>query len=459
MTIADDIINQRMPDFDFYKKQDVSLDDIDEYGFTPLIEAAITRQVHIAEALLQRGVDIHKPDITGRLPLHWAVDNDHTEMAHLLLENGADPNAYTRSGFSILIYPILRHHEPLKRLLYSYGAKPDFAQDFINAKLLGHRYELHGYVDIVNTNEEFIELDFEGFILEFTVAIIRDSLHRFVSSYATRHLRTYFPDIYTIMDAFSLAGDLLKLQYKVNLQDKDRHWLAGALKAPLLVLPIATTGHAIGFVRVHQWWAKIDRGENSLTEGSINIYRITRPEALTVTFLEEFLYRSQGRHYYHQIINQQLGLMPFATIPISSQITGNCSWANIQAIIPVAYTLLHLKSMENFQSEEGMYLYHEWLEWDQERALDECIQRFYLASPARKATYASMLAAVLFQACHYDNPVHLARAEKILKVLTHPDYQYVLDSYVSTYCGKRLTKKGKNLLLMLDDCGVNPNLP
>lgn len=459
MTIADDIINQQMPDFDAYIKRGESLDDIDEYGFTPLIEAAITRQVPIAEALLHRGVDINKSDTTGRFPLHWAVDNDQVEMAHLLLENGADPNAYTRSGFSILIYPLLRRHEPLKRLLYSYGAKPDFAQDFIYAKLLGHRYELQGYVDILNTKDEFIELDFEGFILEFTVAVIRDSLHRFVSSYSARHLRASFPDLYDIMDAFALASDLLKLQYRVQLQEKDRHWLASVLKAPMLILPAASTGHAIGFIRVHQWWAKIDRGENSLQEGSVNIYRITRPEALTVQFLEDFLYENQGRQYYHQVINQQLGLMQFASMPIPAQITGNCSWANIQAIVPVALALLHLSSMENFHSEAAMQLYHEWMDWDQERALDESIQRFYLASPARKATYASMLASVLFQACDYNNPQHLIRAEKILKVLTEPAYRYVLNSYINTYCVKRLTKKGKNLLQLLDDCGVNPELP
>ena len=58
MTIANDIISRRIPDFDLYVREGELLDDIDEYGFTPLIEAAITRQPPIAELLIERGVDI-----------------------------------------------------------------------------------------------------------------------------------------------------------------------------------------------------------------------------------------------------------------------------------------------------------------------------------------------------------------------------------------------------------------
>ena len=150
MTIADDIISGRMPDFDFYLRQGQSLDDIDEYGFTPLIECAITRRKNIAEQLLLRGTDVNKADVTGRTPLHWAADNNDVELARLLLNHGADANAYTNTGLSVLVYPVLRGYDSLKQLLYQNGAKLDFALDFINGKLLGHRYELKGYVDIVN---------------------------------------------------------------------------------------------------------------------------------------------------------------------------------------------------------------------------------------------------------------------------------------------------------------------
>lgn len=458
MTIANDIISRHMPDFDAHIRAGESLDDIDEYGFTPLIECAITRQVHIAEELLKRKVNVNKPDVSGRTPLHWAVDNNDMEMTRLLLANGANPNAYTRNGLSVLVYPLLRGQDHLKHILYQYGAKLDFAQDFINAKLIGHRFELQGDVDIVNSEGVFIELDYEGFILEFTVDVVRDSLRRFISSYSTRHLREAYPLIYPIMDAFSSAAELLQYQHQRVLGQKELSRISDILKEPMLVLPAASRGHALCFIRYHQWWVKIDRGENSLKEGSVNLYKITRPEMLNVSFIQDFLYKKQSRRYFHQIINQVLGLMPFAQMPISSQISGNCSWANVQAVIPAAIALQELKNPEDFNSERALYLYHDWVEWDKDRSLDESIQRFYLAGKERKASIAAILGGILFQACNHEHTKEVERAEKILNILVLPEYYYILSSYLEEYCVKRLTRKGNNLLKLLDDCGVNPNI-
>ncbi|WP_058533588.1 Dot/Icm T4SS effector AnkH/LegA3 [Legionella saoudiensis] len=458
MTIANDIISHRMPDFDAYVRAGESLDDIDEYGFTPLIECAITRQPKIAAELLARKVDVNAKDVTGNTPLHWAVDNNDIEMVRLLLEHGADANAYTRNGLSILVYPVLRGQDPLKHLLYQYGARLDFALDFINGKLLGHRFELQGDVDIINAQGEFIELDYEGFMLEFTVAVLKDSLRRFTSSYSTRHLRDYFPLLHVIIDAFNDAAELLQFQHIPILQDQHFTRMQQILQAPMLILPAASRGHAMGFIRFGQWWAKIDRGENSIKEGTVNIYQITRPEAINLSFLQNFMYKKQSRRYFHQQINQQLGLIPVARMPISPQISGNCSWANIQAIVPVAYAIQGIITQKAFNPVPAMKLYDEWVEWDKDRALDECIQRFYLASPQRKASIAAMLGGVLFQACEFSQVKHLERAEKILRILMLDEYYYILKSYLTEYCINRFTKKGNNLLKILDDCGINPNI-
>ncbi|HVT63000.1 MAG TPA: Dot/Icm T4SS effector AnkH/LegA3, partial [Legionellaceae bacterium] len=454
MTIANDIISCRIPDFDYYLREGESLDDIDEYGFTPLIECAITRQIHIAKLLLDRGVNINKPDVTGRTALHWAVDNADKEFIQLLLIKGADPNAYTRSGLSVLVYPILRAQSDIKHLLYQYHAKLDFALDFIYAKLLGHRFELSGDVDIVNAAGEFIELDYEGFILEFTVAVVKDSLRRFTSSYSTRHFRPLFPVVYAIMDGFSVADELLQLQHHVTLNNQHHQRIQQLAQAPLLVLPAASRGHALCFVRYQQWWAKIDRGENALKEGSVNIYHMSRPQALNLNFILDFLYKKQNRRYFHHTINEILGLKPVLQLPIASQIVGNCSWANVQAVIPTAHALYTLQSVDTFNVETSLSLYHNWIEWDKDRALDECIQRFYAAQPPRKASFAAMLGAVLFQVCNEKDERHLQRAEKILAILTLPEYSYILQSYLDVYCIKRLTKKGNNLLKLLDNCGI-----
>lgn len=458
MTIANDIISCRVPDFDYYLREGESLDDIDEYGFTPLIESVITRQMNITQLLLDRGVDINKPDVTGRTALHWAVDNAELDMIRLLLVKGANPNAYTRSGLAVLVYPILRGQSEIKHILYQYQAKLDFALDFIYAKLLGHRFELSGDVDIVNAEGEFIELDYEGFILEFTIAVVKDSLRRFTSSYSTRHMRHLFPIIHATMDGFAVADELLQLQHHVMLTNQHHQRIKQLLQAPLLVLPAASQGHAMCFVRYQNWWAKIDRGENSLKEGSVNIYQMERPQALNLNFILDFLYKKQSRKYFHKDINKILGLKQILQLPISAQIVGNCSWANVQAAIPVAHALQTLQSLATFDAQPSLDLYTAWIEWDKDRALDECIQRFYAAHPPRTASFAAMLGAVLFQVCEESDQLHLTRAEKILAILTLPEYTYILQTYLDVYCIRRLTRKGNNLLKLLDNCGVNPNI-
>ena len=140
MTLANDILYGQMPDFAAYVRAGESLDDLDEYGFTPLIETVLARRPDITKELLRLGVRVNKPDIAGRTALQWAVDNEDLEMVQLLLENHADANAYTKQGFSSLVYPLLRQNNTLKQLLMKHGANLNFAQDFISAKLLGHRF-------------------------------------------------------------------------------------------------------------------------------------------------------------------------------------------------------------------------------------------------------------------------------------------------------------------------------
>jgi hypothetical protein len=456
MSIAKDIIQGRMPDLKAVIQEGESLDDVDEYGFTPLIECAIAQQPEIAQALLHAGADVNMADVTGRSPLHWAIYQSDLAMSKLFLEHGADPNAYTRDGLSILVYPVLRRQDALKQLLFQYGAKLEFSQDFIHAKLLGHRFQLQGDVDILNARGEFIEVDYEGFILEFTVALVKDALYRFISSFSTRHLRPYFPWLYPLLDALDEASQMLQLQHVKAWSESQRQWLAQRMASPMLVLPAASRGHAMGFVRYHNWWAKIDRGEHSAQEGSVNIYRITRPEALNFDFLKKFLFQRQPRKFFHQTVHQVLGLEPYLTLPIEAQIVGNCSWANIQAILPAACCMQQLHHHGTASVDEVMNLFNAWVTWDQDRALDECVNRFYHASFPRKASIAAILGAVLFQALDASQQHDVERAEKIMPVLGLPEYQYILNSYYEIYCISRLSRRGNNLLKLMDECGINP---
>ena len=461
ITLADAIINNDRAMVTALLVEE-NVNDLDEYGFTPLIETVIVDNIELAKLLLDNKVDVNGTDVSGRSALHWAADLGLHSFCQLLLKHGADPNAYNRGGQPVLVHPLLRQQADIKELLCRSGAKLAFAHDFINAKLLGHRYQLQGDVDIVNARGEFIELDFEGFVLEFTLDVLRASLQHYKNHFAARALRPHFQYLDKIVDAFATASQLLQYQDNVSNVAKHERQINKLLQQDLLLLPVAYRGHAVTFIKCGRLLAKCDRGENSQREGTVNIYLINNRKALDTAFLKRLIYHRQTQKFIHHHLNDSLGLRPVAKLPLSAQKSGNCSWANVEAVVPTAYFLLLLneqgigsivKGFKDVQ-QQVFALYKHWAQWDRERALYECIQGFYYGDAAHKASKASILAAVLFQRCDYRHAEDMIWAEKILTVLTEPEYRYILNSYIKTYCTKRLTIKGNNLLHILDDCGI-----
>lgn len=464
MSVANQIIQGQVPDIQAHRAAGGSIDDIDEYGFTLLIESAIAYNFSAMQLLIEQGANVNKQDVTGRTPLHWVVDGNQIEQTQLLLNAGADPNIPNRAGQSPLVFPLLREQWKIKQLLYEYGASLSFAKDFINTKLIGHRFEMVGTVDILDARGKFIELDYEGFYLEFSLESILHSLSRFCSHYAFRKLRLKYTEFNHIIQAFHHATQLIKYQDKRARTEKFKSDIYTLLNEPLLILPVAYQGHAIVFIKLGKLWAKCDRGENALKEGSVNIYWINNEKGLTLSFFESLLYQKQDKVFVHKQINQILALSHITTIPLSHQKAGNCSWANVEAAVPTAYILMQIANRDIHSISEtamheiiqsGMHVYAQWLEWDKDRALEECLQSFYEANAPRKASKAAILGGILFQSCQYPKTEDMQRAEKILKILTLKEYKYILQSYVNIYCEKQLTIQGNNLLHILDDFGIN----
>lgn len=422
----------------------VDVNEIDAYGFTPLIEAAIVNRadsVAIAELLLTQGADIEGTSITGQTALHWAVENNNLALCKCLLEHKADPNAYNLGGQPVLVMPVLREQEELKYLLYQYGADLYFAQDFINAKLLAHRYELQGKVDIVNSEGAFIELNLEGFFLEFTISIIKHSLQHYRYHFAAKEWQAYFGNLEIIINAFEVASELIQYQqYSTDLTVLQNR-IDDLLDNEPLIIPVAHRGHATTFVKYKNIFIRCDRGELSKTEGSVVVYKAQNP--CSKDLIKSIIYKRQSSQFIRHDIYQILGLEPIAQLPLSSQITGNCSWSNVEAAIPALFFLIE------GDQEKAMQFYKHWQEWDKDIALHECIQSFYYSTPVRKASKAALLGAILFQAER-----DLERAKKIASILTLPEYDYVLKTYFNIYQTEDRTPEGWRLKQLLEMCDV-----
>jgi Ankyrin repeats (3 copies) len=435
-------------------------DDHDQYGTTPLINAVLMNHAPTVRALLEFGAAVDKQDTSGCSPLYWAVDNNNLEITEILLNAKANPNAFNHEGQPILTYPFLRGQTALKELLLKKGADITFTQDYVYTKLIGHRFELTGSVPIASPDNVLVEMDYEGFLPEFSVAGVRQSLQELVHHYSGRSFKQYFPYIAKVIQALIVAQELRMLRHRnVDLQEADPKINALLRKYPFLILPVTFEGHAITFVTLGAFFAHCDRGERSQTHDAVTIYQCLMPSQLNSAFLKKLLFQRQRKEFINIDLHRQLQLTPISSIPTRSQISGNCSWANVEASIPTLLYMLMKEANTAISAEQvqdtAVAFYEAWREWDKDRALDLCLEHFKEGSRPRKVSKANIMAAILFQACEPQNPIHHKRAEKILRILTEKPFDAILATYVQIYCKDLTVPQGKNLATLLQQCGVD----
>jgi len=458
VTLADAIIEEDIYSVRQLLQYGEKANQLDEYGFTPLVEAAIVDNIEITQLLLQAGANPNQQDVTGGTPLQWATENNNLDLCKLLLEHRADPNAYNFSGQPILVMPMLRQQKLLTQLLYQYGADQVFAQDFINTKLLGHSYELVGTGDIVDPHNHFVEVDFEGFFLEVTIGLIADSVHQFQNHYAARQLRRYGGIVNLIVDIMLRASQLIKYQqYRVNLK-KYKKTIENLIKQEPLIIPLGYEGHAITFVKYGDILAKCDRREESRLYDNIMYYRVKNPQTFNVEFIKHVLYEKLSDEFVNVELPSILNLQPLTELRVEAQVSGNCSWANVEACIPTLFFLILTQmdpdpnNMAHFKT-LALNFFHRWREWNKDRVLQFLIQSFKKSDSIRKACKAEILAAILFQYSNMQQAADKQRLISILEVLSNSPCAYVLQNYLRVYYYMNPTEEGKRFAQLLKEYG------
>ena len=434
----------------------LDVNQLDEYGFRPIIEAAIIDNLSISKWLLHQGADPNQQDVVGGTALHWAADNNNVDLCQCLLQYKANPNAYNFAGQPVLVMPMLRRQKSLIKLLVNAGADQVFAQDYINTKMLGHIFELVGVTHIVDPRNHFVEIDFEGFFLEITLGLIANSLLQFQNHFAARQLRRYSALTQLIIQALQRASQLIKYQqYRVDIK-KHQQAINDLLKEDLLVIPIGYEGHAIAFIRYHDIWVKCDRREDSRLYDNIMFYRMEYPDRLTHNFIKSLIYKKQTSQFINEELDRYLGLSPLTELKIEAQISGNCSWANIEATIPAIFFLILMQLNNRIDAHHktlALNYFQRWRDWNKERALNFCIQSYERGDAIRKASHAEILAAILFQRCDKHHPQDQAVIESILTLLLNSPYQALLKNYLRVYYYESYTEQGKQFAELLKEHG------
>lgn len=434
----------------------------DRFGFRPLIQAVICRKSKTLQALIAAGADLEQGDFINRTALQWAADRGELEYCNILLAAGANPNHYSADGQPILVDPILRQQLDLVELFIKYHANYQFAQDYISAKLLGHRFELTGEADIVSPDGSFIPLSFEGFNLEFSTGLIRRSLHNFLNSIPGQKYAQYSGKLQRVLQALKNAAQLTEF---TRHKDKSpfEHAIDVILENDLLLLPVAYEGHAITFVKHGGLWAKCDRGVGRVAN-TVLVSELGNPYTANKDFYRRLLYARKTAEFIRDEVPKELGLKTLITLPTRHQLSGNCSWANVETSIPTMLYLLsynpqiHTSLSELTALQKDIYnFYRAWVEWDQDSALEEAIEDFASADHKRKLSKAIILGGILVQRCDPKISSHVTRAKKILSILSQPDYKFILDNYCKIYFNPRSGKAGLRVQKLFKACGLDNN--
>lgn len=453
-SLADAIINEDVTSIRQLLRFGANVNEIDEYGFRAIIEAAIADNLEISTLLLENGAIPNLQDATGGTALQWAVENNNLSLVKLLLDHGANPNSYNFSGQPVLVMPLLRQQTELSRMLLNAGADLVFAQDFINVKLIGHLYELMGTTNIISPDNQFVEVDFEGYFLEVTIGLIADSLAQFQNHFAARQLRRYAGLTNLTIEIMQRASRLVKLQqYRVDKKKYAKEINAIIAKEPLII-PVGYEGHAITFIKAGNIWVKCDRREDSRLYDNVMFYEIQKPEQANSKLIKSVIYDKQSSEFINEELDKILDLRPITELKIPAQISGNCSWANVEATIPAIFLLMlmqhnHSNEAVNYYKTLSLNYFNRWREWNKDRVLSFCIQRYNESDSIRKACHAEILAAILFQRCTSEDVNDQARVDMILNLLINSPYEYILRNYLRVYYYESATEEGKHFFDLL----------
>lgn len=103
-------------------RKNVESDVPDDYGKTPLAQAAHVGHAGIVEILIRNGAKVNSKDIDGWTPLLWACQWGHEAVVRLLIDHGAELDPTDRAGWGPLSWAAQGGHDAVIALLIEKGA-------------------------------------------------------------------------------------------------------------------------------------------------------------------------------------------------------------------------------------------------------------------------------------------------------------------------------------------------
>jgi hypothetical protein len=123
-------------------------DELDAYGYTPLLNAAAMGRLQAVNELIKNGADVNKAGPFGFTPLHAAAQNGHCEVVAALIKKGARIDAQNQDMDTPMHLALRSNHIEIVYMLLRNGGNSKVQgfqrKDCVQcAKELGHKDLAH----------------------------------------------------------------------------------------------------------------------------------------------------------------------------------------------------------------------------------------------------------------------------------------------------------------------------
>lgn len=257
----------------------------------------------------------------------------------------------------------------------------------------------------------------------------------------------YFGIIDLILNALEKAQKLLHYRHYLYLLDIERYKKEIYQiidEEKILIIPVAFEGHAITFIKIEEYFIRCDRGAFGKENGAVVFYKALRN--ITSSEIHDLIFKKQSRNFIDNELVSFFDLQVISKMDLPLQMVGNCSFANTESIVPA---LLFLFTDDQ---EGALRFFNTWIDWDKSRELFLVVSLFKEDEKreGRLAAKAELLAVILFQALSYESKKDFAKVGRIFKILSRPQYRYILESYLKVFSDPLYQKDYENLKQLIN---------
>ncbi len=358
MSLSKDILDKNTDKIYRRISVGIAVNDHDAYGYTPLILAIMTNQPNIVDLLLSKGADVNMPDLFGQPPLHWAIRVESEQITSLLLKKGAFPNTVSAYGEPLLVYPLIKKQSKIAENLRAHGTSQSCAEDYIFLKNIGHHFDLKGFGLFKNYNLLIYPIDYQGFRIEFSLNHLKNSYESAV--FSGKYTSPYQKNI---LETLARSCKLRSFKQQIGSHSENLD-LESALDE-MNLFPMAFDGHAVSVIYSYPYLILCDRSQGR--EHTAALYSI--PHRLSLETIKHWLYGKKNRLYWDNL-PKYCEAKYIDSCRIDAQISGNCSWANIEPSVIFLDALYHYRDHGTaFSSWKERY--ENWSFWNKNYALNQ----------------------------------------------------------------------------------------